>query len=72
MSADEARIWFGNWQKVNERQEQERANQTYEQRLAALATLMASADLFSPSQAEAEDAVVRERWIRLKSLNGRR
>ena len=71
MTGDDARRWVANWRIVNERQEQERASQTYQHRLAALATLMASADLFPSARTEEENAAVRERWIRLKALAGR-
>ena len=72
MTPDEARDWMARWRLVEERQRRELREQTYDERLRALATLMASADLFDTRALDEEDAVVRERWARLRRLAGRR
>jgi len=53
---------------VEERQQQELRNQSFDEKLRALAFLMASVDLFDMSSLAAEDAAARERWARLQSL----
>ncbi|HEY0372727.1 MAG TPA: hypothetical protein VGD79_12035 [Thermoanaerobaculia bacterium] len=67
MTKDDARAWMARWRVVAEREREELRRETYEQRLRALATLMASGDLFDLASLEEEDAAVRERWGRIRA-----
>jgi hypothetical protein len=60
------------WRAVEERQQQELRDQSFDEKLRALAFLMASVDLFDMSSLAAEDAAARERWARLQSLLAKR
>jgi hypothetical protein len=60
------------WRVVEERQRQELRKETYQERLQALAVLMASRDLFDFSALDEEDAVARARWAQLQSLASKR
>lgn len=68
MTKDEARTWVSRWKAVEERERAELRCESYESKFRDLAYLMASSDLFDLSSLDAEDAVVRERWTRLRSL----
>jgi hypothetical protein len=68
MTKEMAKEWQARWQAVAEREEQELRKQSFDEKLRALAFLMASADLFDMSSLDEEDAVARERWARLQSL----
>jgi hypothetical protein len=68
MTKEMAQQWRARWQAVDEREAQELRKQSFDEKLRALAFLMASADLFDMSSLAAEDVVARERWARLQSL----
>jgi hypothetical protein len=68
MTKEMAKEWQARWRAVEERQEQELRKQTFDEKLRALAFLMASVDLFDMSSLAAEDAAARERWARLQTL----
>ena len=68
MTKEMAQAWQARWRAVEERQQQELRNQSFDEKLRALAFLMASVDLFDMSSLAAEDAAARERWARLQSL----
>ena len=68
MTKEMAQAWRARWLAVNERQEQELRNQSFDEKLRARAFLMASVDLFDMSSLAAEDTAARERWARLQSL----
>jgi len=72
MTKDEARAWMSRWDAVRERERRDLVSQTYEERLEALAVLMASQDLFDFSTLDAEDAMVRARWAKLQALAAKR
>jgi hypothetical protein len=56
------------WAALEERERAELRQASHAEKFRALAVLMASADLFDLSQLEYEDAIVRARWARLRSL----
>jgi hypothetical protein len=68
MTKEMAQAWMAGWRAVEERQNQELRNQSFDEKLRKLAFLMASADLFDMSSLAAEDIIARERWARLQSL----
>ena len=68
MTKEMAKEWQARWRAVEERQQQELRDQSFDEKLRALAFLMASVDLFDMSSLAAEDAAARERWARLQSL----
>lgn len=68
VTKDEARAWVKRWEAVEERQLEELRRMTMDEKFEALAYLMASADLFDMSALEAENAAVREMWVKLKSI----
>jgi hypothetical protein len=68
MTKEMAKAWQARWRAVEEREEQELRKQTFDEKLRALAFLMASVDLFDMSSLTAEDAAARERWARLQTL----
>ena len=68
MTKEMALEWKARWRAVEERAEQELREQSFDEKLRALAFLMASVDLFDMSSLAAEDVVARERWARLQSL----
>jgi hypothetical protein len=68
MTKEMAKEWQARWRVVAEREAQELRNQSFDEKLRALAFLMASVDLFDMSSLAAEDTVARERWARLQSL----
>jgi hypothetical protein len=68
MTKQMAKEWQARWRAVEERQQQELRNQSFDEKLRALAFLMASVDLFDMSSLEEEDAIARDRWARLQSL----
>jgi hypothetical protein len=63
-----AQEWLARWRAVDERQQQELRQQSYDEKLKSLALLMASVDLFDMASLANEDTVARERWARLQSL----
>jgi hypothetical protein len=67
-----AHDWRARWLALEERQEQELRKQSFDEKLRALAFLMASVDLFDMSSLHEEDAVARERWALLQSLLAKR
>jgi hypothetical protein len=68
MTKETAKEWLAQWRAVAEREEHELRQQSFDEKLRALAFLMASADLFDRSALDEEDAIARERWARLQSL----
>jgi hypothetical protein len=68
MTKEMAQQWMARWQAVDERDAQELRKQSFDEKLRALAFLMASVDLFDMSSLAAEDLAARERWARLQSL----
>ncbi|HEX3578720.1 MAG TPA: hypothetical protein VHY33_09170 [Thermoanaerobaculia bacterium] len=68
MTKEMAQAWRARWLALEERQEQELRKQSFDEKLRALAFLMASVDLFDMASLAAEDAAARERWARLQSL----
>ena len=68
MTKDMAQQWMARWQAVDEREAQDLRKQSFDEKLRALAFLMASVDLFDMSSLSAEDTAARERWARLQSL----
>lgn len=68
MTKEMAKAWQARWRAVDERQQQELREQSFDEKLRALAFLMASVDIFDMSSLEAEDIAARERWARLQSL----
>lgn len=68
MTKEMAKAWQARWRAVDEREQQELREQSFDEKLRALAFLMASVDLFDMSLLAAEDVVARERWARLQSL----
>jgi hypothetical protein len=68
MTKEMAQQWMARWQAVDERDAQELRQQSFDEKLRALAFLMASVDLFDMSSLAAEDAVARDRWARLQTL----
>ena len=68
MTKEMAQAWLARWRVVEERQEEELRKQSFDEKLRALAFLMASVDLFDMSSLAAEDTLARERWTRLRSL----
>lgn len=72
MTKEEAQSWMARWRLVEERQRSELRHQTYDEKLRALALLMASTALFDFRKLDAEDAIVRARWARLQSLASKR
>ena len=68
MTKEMAKAWQARWRAVAERQEQELREQSFDEKLRALAFLMASVDLFDMSSLAVEDIAARERWARLQSL----
>jgi len=72
MTSSEASEWMSGWDAVAARERQELSGKSAEEKLRALAFLMASTDLFDLSVLEAEDQIVRERWVRLRSMNRKR
>jgi hypothetical protein len=63
-----AKEWQARWRAVEEREDEELREQSFDEKLRALAFLMASVDLFDMSSLAAEDIAARERWARLQSL----
>jgi hypothetical protein len=63
-----AQAWLARWRVVEERQEEELRKQSFDEKLRALAFLIASVDLFDMSSLAAEDIAARERWARLQSV----
>lgn len=72
MTKEEAQSWMARWRAVEERQRSELRQETYDEKLRALAVLMASAALFDFRKLDAEDEVVRARWARLQTLASKR
>ena len=72
MTKEMAKAWQARWRAVNEREQQELREQSFDEKLRSLAFLMASVDLFDMSSLAAEDAAARERWARLQSLMTKR
>ncbi|MEA2342200.1 MAG: hypothetical protein QOF63_369 [Thermoanaerobaculia bacterium] len=68
MTKEMAQQWRARWQAVDEREAQELRKQSFDEKLRALAFLMASVDLFDMSSLAEEDTVARERWARLQTL----
>jgi hypothetical protein len=68
MTKEMAKEWQARWRAVDEREQQELREQSFDEKLRALAFLMASVDLFDMSLLAAEDTAARERWARLQSL----
>ncbi|MBV8546146.1 MAG: hypothetical protein JO093_04050 [Acidobacteria bacterium] len=68
MTKDMAQQWMARWRAVDEREAQDLRKQSFDEKLRALAFLMASVDLFDMSSLSAEDTAARERWARLQSL----
>ena len=68
MTKEMAQAWMARWRAVEQREQQELRAQSFDDKLRALAFLMASVDLFDMSSLAAEDAAARERWARLQSL----
>jgi hypothetical protein len=68
MTKEIAQAWQARWRAVEEREEEELRKQSFDEKLRALAFLMASANLFDMSALDEEDAIARERWARLQSL----
>jgi len=68
MTKEMAKAWQARWRAVEERQQQELRNQSFDEKLRGLAFLMASVDLFDMSSLKEEDAIARARWARLQSL----
>ncbi|HEV7428315.1 MAG TPA: hypothetical protein VGQ46_18310 [Thermoanaerobaculia bacterium] len=68
MTREMAQEWLARWRAVDERQQQELRQQSYDEKLKSLALLMASVDLFDMASLANEDTVARERWARLQSL----
>jgi hypothetical protein len=68
MTKEMAQQWRARWQAVDEREAQELRKQSFDEKLRALAFLMASANLFDMSALDEEDAIARERWAHLQSL----
>jgi hypothetical protein len=68
MTREMAQDWRARWLALEERQEQELRKQSFDEKLRALAFLMASVDLFDMSSLHEEDVIARERWARLQSL----
>jgi hypothetical protein len=68
MTKKMASQWLAGWRALEERQLHELRNQSFDEKLRALAFLMASTDLFDMSALDEEDAIARERWARLQSL----
>ena len=69
MTKEMAQTWMAGWRAVEERQREELRKESFEEKFRALAFLMASVDLFDTSKLDAEDAVARERWARLRALS---
>jgi len=68
MTKEMAQQWRARWQAVDEREARELRKRSFDEKLRALAFLMASVDLFNMSSLSAEDTVARERWARLQTL----
>jgi hypothetical protein len=68
MTKGMAKEWLARWRVVEKRQNQELRKQSFDEKLRALAFLMASADLFDMSSLAAEDIAAHERWARLHTL----
>jgi len=68
MTKETVQAWISGWRAVEKRQREELRKESFEEKFRALAFLMASTDLFDTSLLDAEDAVARERWARLRSL----
>jgi len=68
MTKEMAKEWQARWRAVDAREQQELREQSFDEKLRALAFLMASVDLFDMSSLAAEDVAARERWARLQSL----
>jgi hypothetical protein len=68
MTKEMAQQWMARWRAVDEREAEELRKQSFDQKLRALAFLMASVDLFDMSSLAAEDTVARERWALLQTL----
>ena len=68
MTKEAVQAWMSGWRAVEKRQREELRKESFEEKFRALAFLMASTDLFDTSLLDAEDAVARERWARLRSL----
>jgi hypothetical protein len=68
MTKEMAQEWLARWRAVDERQQQELRQQSFDEKLKSLALLMASVDLFDMSSLAEEDTAARERWARLQSL----
>jgi hypothetical protein len=67
LTKDEAREWKARWELAAARQTEELRKETVEEKFRALAFLMASVDLFDLDRDEAEEAVARDRWTRLRA-----
>jgi hypothetical protein len=68
MTKEMAKEWQARWRAVDEREQQELRKQSFDEKLRALAFLMASVDLFNMSSLADEDTAARGRWARLQSL----
>ncbi len=67
MTKAEARAWMDRWRIVNEAEIEELRNTSSEVKFRRLATLMHTARVLNwKTSTEAEDEIVRQRWIRLK------
>lgn len=68
MTKDDARTWMAGWTALEVRERDQLQRESPEEKLRALAFLMASVSLFDLSKLEAEDSIARARWARLQSL----
>jgi hypothetical protein len=68
MTRDEARAWMAGWKQAAAREVEELRQQSFEDKLRALAFLMSSTDLFDVRTLDAEDDLVRARWAQYRSI----